>query len=64
VIIDSIIAQYQQEFRGLVEYYRLAYNLSPRFSRLKYVMEQSLTKTPSKSAPRKARRTSAASPSM
>lgn len=41
----SIVAQYQQEFRGLVEYYRLAYNLAPRFSRLKQVMEQSLTKT-------------------
>jgi group II intron reverse transcriptase/maturase len=41
----SIIAQYQQEFRGLVEYYRLAYNLSPQFTELKWVMEQSLTKT-------------------
>jgi group II intron reverse transcriptase/maturase len=41
----SIIATYQQEFRGIVEYYRLAYNLSAQLRRLKYVMEQSLTKT-------------------
>jgi group II intron reverse transcriptase/maturase len=41
----SIIAQYQQEFRGVAEYYRLAYNLSTQLARLKYVMEQSLTKT-------------------
>ena len=41
----SIIAQYQQEFRGIVEYYRLAYNLAPQFTKLKWVMEQSLTKT-------------------
>jgi group II intron reverse transcriptase/maturase len=41
----SIIAQFQQEFRGIVEYYRLAFNLAPRFTRLKYVMERSLTQT-------------------
>ncbi len=41
----SIIARYQQEYRGVVEYYRLAYNLSTRFIRLKWIMEQSLTKT-------------------
>jgi group II intron reverse transcriptase/maturase len=41
----DIIATYQQEFRGIVEYYRLAYNLSAQLRRLKYVMEQSLTKT-------------------
>jgi hypothetical protein len=41
----SIVALYQQEFRGIVEYYRLAYNLSAQFRRLKWVMEQSLTKT-------------------
>jgi group II intron reverse transcriptase/maturase len=41
----SIIAQYQQEYRGFVEYYRLAYNLAPQGTRLKHVMEQSLTKT-------------------
>jgi group II intron reverse transcriptase/maturase len=41
----SIVAQYQQEFRGVVEYYRLAHNLSTRLSRLKWVMELSLVKT-------------------
>lgn len=41
----SIVAQYQQEFRGFVEYYRLAYNLAPQGSRLKHIMEQSLTRT-------------------
>jgi group II intron reverse transcriptase/maturase len=41
----SIVAQFQQEFRGLVEYYRLAYNLAPQLDRLKYVMERSLTLT-------------------
>ena len=40
----SIVAQYQAEYRGIVEYYRLAFNLH-RFGRLKWVMEQSLTKT-------------------
>jgi len=40
----SIIALYQAEFRGLVEYYRLAYNLH-RLTTLEGVMEQSLTKT-------------------
>jgi group II intron reverse transcriptase/maturase len=40
----SIVAQYQTEYRGLVQYYRLAYNLH-RFSRLKWVMETSLTRT-------------------
>ena len=40
----SIVAQYQQEFRGLAEYYQLAYNLH-RLNRLKWVMEQSLVKT-------------------
>jgi group II intron reverse transcriptase/maturase len=39
-----IIALYQAEYRGLVEYYRLAYNLH-RFTTLEGVMEQSLTKT-------------------
>jgi hypothetical protein len=42
--VYSIVAQYQQEYRGIVEYYRLAYNLH-RFGRLKWIMEQSLTKT-------------------
>src|SRR5438128_6873611 len=40
----SIMAQYQLEYRGTVEYYRLAFNLH-RLSRLKGVMEQSLVKT-------------------
>jgi hypothetical protein len=40
----SIVAQYQSESRGAVEYYRLAFNLH-RLSRLKGVMEQSLAKT-------------------
>lgn len=43
--VFSIIARYQQEFRGIVEYYRLAYNLSTQFTRLKWIMEQSLVKT-------------------
>ena len=43
--VFSIVAFFQQEFRGIVEYYRLAYNLSAQFRRLKWVMEQSLTKT-------------------
>jgi hypothetical protein len=38
------VAQYQQEFRGLAEYYQLAFNLH-RLNRLKWVMEQSLVKT-------------------
>jgi group II intron reverse transcriptase/maturase len=42
--VFSIIAAYQLEYRGIVEYYRLAYNLH-RLDRLKWVMEQSLTKT-------------------
>jgi len=41
----SIIAQYQQEYRGVVEYYQLAHNLSTRLSSLRYVMERSLVKT-------------------
>lgn len=43
--VFSIVAHYQQEFRGVVEYYRLAYNLSAQLRRLKWMMEQSLTKT-------------------
>lgn len=43
--VFSIIAHYQQEFRGIVEYYRLAYNLSTQLNRLKWIMEGSLTKT-------------------
>ncbi len=40
----TIMATYQLEYRGLVEYYQLAYNLST-LSRLKWIMEQSLVKT-------------------
>lgn len=43
--VYSIVAQYQQEYRGIVEYYRLAYNLSTQLGKLKFVIEQSLTKT-------------------
>jgi hypothetical protein len=40
----TIITQYQQEFRGLVQYYQLAYNLH-QFNRLKWQMERSLVLT-------------------
>ena len=40
----SIVAQYQQEYRGIVEYYRLALNLH-QLNRLKWVMERSLVQT-------------------
>lgn len=40
----TIMATYQLEYRGLVNYYRMAYNLYT-LSKLKWVMEQSLTKT-------------------
>lgn len=40
----EIVMKYQQEYRGIVEYYKLAYNLY-QLDRLKYVMECSLTKT-------------------
>jgi group II intron reverse transcriptase/maturase len=42
--VAEIIAQYQTEFRGLVEYYKYAEDLHELGS-LKYVMEQSLVKT-------------------
>lgn len=41
----AIVTQYQQEYRGLVQYYQLAYNLNARLGRLKVLMEQSLVKT-------------------
>ncbi len=41
----EIVSQYQAEYRGLVEYYRMAYNLSGPLSTLGWMMEQSLTKT-------------------
>lgn len=40
----SIVALYQSEYRGVVQYYQLAYNLCS-LDHLKWVMEQSLTKT-------------------
>jgi group II intron reverse transcriptase/maturase len=40
----SIIARYQMAYRGLVEYYRLAYNIYT-LHQLKWIMEQSLVKT-------------------
>jgi hypothetical protein len=40
----TIITTYQLEYRGIVEYYRMAYNLHT-FQRLKWSMEQSLVKT-------------------
>jgi group II intron reverse transcriptase/maturase len=40
----TIIATYQLEYRGIVEYYRLAYNLHT-LQLLKWIMETSLTKT-------------------
>lgn len=42
--VFSIITQFQQEYRGIVEYYRLAYNLH-QLTHLQWVMETSLTKT-------------------
>ena len=40
----SIVSHYQQEYRGVVEYYQLAYNRHT-FNRLKWVMGTSLAKT-------------------
>jgi hypothetical protein len=40
----TIISTYQLEYRGIVEYYRMAYNLHT-LNRLKRVMQQSLAKT-------------------
>ena len=40
----SIVAQYQAEYRGVVQYYRMAYNLHT-LNRLKWVMQLSLVKT-------------------
>lgn len=42
--VYSIVAQYQQEYRGIVQYYQMAYNLH-RLNDLRWTMEQSLTKT-------------------
>jgi group II intron reverse transcriptase/maturase len=40
----SIISRYQSEYRGIVQYYQLAHDIH-RFAQLKWIMEQSLTKT-------------------
>ena len=40
----SIVDRYQSEFRGVVEYYKLAMNVS-HFGRLQWIMEWSLAKT-------------------
>ena len=40
----SIVVQYQQEYRGVVKYYQLAFDRY-RFSRLKWIMSTSLAKT-------------------
>ncbi|MEV6927574.1 group II intron reverse transcriptase/maturase [Dactylosporangium sp. NPDC051485] len=40
----QIVARYQAEFRGLAEYYQLAYNRH-RLGTLRWIMERSLTKT-------------------
>ncbi len=40
----TIVARYQSEFRGIVQYYLLAHNVS-HFGRLQWVMEWSLAKT-------------------
>ena len=40
----SIVEQYQSEYRGVVQYYLLAYNVH-RFGRLHMVMEMSLART-------------------
>jgi len=42
--VFSIVARYQQDYRGLVEYYRLAFNLH-QLNQLKWVMERSLAQT-------------------
>jgi group II intron reverse transcriptase/maturase len=40
----TIVMHYQMEYRGLVNYYRLAHNLH-KLNKLKWIMETSLTKT-------------------
>lgn len=42
--VYDIIVQYQREYRGIVEYYRLAHNLHT-MDKLKWAMENSLTRT-------------------
>jgi hypothetical protein len=43
--VFTIVSTYQAEYRGLVEYYRLAHDLSQKLPRLKWDMERSLIKT-------------------
>jgi len=43
--VFSIVSRYQAEYRGLVEYYRLAHDLSQKLPRLRWDMERSLIKT-------------------
>jgi hypothetical protein len=40
----SIVERYQQEYRGIVQYYLLAYNVG-RLDKLRWIAEQSLMKT-------------------
>jgi group II intron reverse transcriptase/maturase len=40
----SIVAKYDAEYRGIVQYYRMAYNLA-KLDTLRWIMETSLTKT-------------------
>ena len=46
----TIIATYQSEYRGITNYYRLAYNMHV-LGQLKWVMEQSLTMTLAEQTP-------------
>lgn len=41
----SMVEKFQAEYRGVVQYYQLAYNVS-RLNRLRWAIETSLTKTP------------------
>lgn len=41
----SIVSRYQSEWRGLAEYYQLAWNMNARLGRLFYFMNVSLAKT-------------------
>jgi group II intron reverse transcriptase/maturase len=41
----SIVSRYQSEWRGLVEYYQIAWNMNARLGRLFYFMNVSLAKT-------------------
>jgi len=43
--VYTIISTYQAEYRGLVEYYRMAYNLNHALNRVRWDMKRSLTKT-------------------